>query len=252
MDSGVPIRLRLLAAFLLVAGSASAQLPAPTVSLPTKHSASEQIQPTASLLANEGVESRLEVRYAKGRLEIDANDSSLNQILNEIARQTGMKITGVVADERVFGRYGPGAPAEILASLLDGTGSNMLLKETATAAPAELILTPRIGGRTPPNPNEQGSYDDRSSGGSQSMAPALRPFQNPHPMPIAPPVSIPQTIQDAPSADSTTQPAAPPAVAQPSGGDPQSPNGVKTPQQIYEQLQLLRQQQQQQQQASPQ
>jgi hypothetical protein len=91
-----------------------------------------------------------EVTYANGLLTVAADDSSLNQILQEIARQTGMKVTGSVSDERVFGRYGPSTPARVLASLLDGTGSNMLLRETASSAPAELILTPREGGATPP------------------------------------------------------------------------------------------------------
>jgi hypothetical protein len=93
-----------------------------------------------------------EVAYAQGQLEITADNSSLNQILREIARKTGMKITGGVVDERVYGKYGPAAPAEILSILLGGTGSNMLLTETAPDVPAELILTPRMGGPTPPNP----------------------------------------------------------------------------------------------------
>jgi len=92
------------------------------------------------------------VVYLRGQLEVDADNSSLNQILHDIGRATGMKITGGVADGRVFGTYGPGAPAAILESLLDGAGVNMLLKETATGSPAELILTPRNGPATPPNP----------------------------------------------------------------------------------------------------
>jgi hypothetical protein len=91
-----------------------------------------------------------EVVYANGLLRITADNSSLNQILRSIARETGMKVTGGVRDERVFGTYGPSTPARVLASLLDGTGSNMLLRESSSNAPAELILTPRLGGATPP------------------------------------------------------------------------------------------------------
>jgi len=44
----------------------------------------------------------------------------------------------------------------------------------------------------------------------------------------------------------STTPGAPGVNAQsPGAGDPQSPNGVKTPQQIFQQLQQLQQQQQQ-------
>jgi hypothetical protein len=102
---------------------------------------------------------RAVVTYAAGMLDVRANNSSLNQILREISRLTGMKITGGVADERVFGNYGPAEPSTILATLLDGTGSNMLIRETASNAPAELVLTPRNGGATPPSPNAPG-FDD--------------------------------------------------------------------------------------------
>jgi len=113
---------------------------------------------------------RAEVRYADGLLSINANNSSLNQILREISRQTGMKITGGVREERVFGHYGPAAPADILATLIDGTATNMVLRQTASAAPEELILTPRGGGASPPNPNAPG-FDS----GDDDERPADRP-----------------------------------------------------------------------------
>ncbi len=112
--------------------------------------------------------SRANVTYANGLLTVSATNSSLNQILREISRQTGMKITGGVTDERVFGNYGPGSPATILATLLDGTGSNMLLVQSngvgSNPAPAELVLTPRHGGPTPPNPNAPGFNDGAERG----------------------------------------------------------------------------------------
>ena len=96
---------------------------------------------------------RATVTYAAGLLDVRANDSSLNSILREIARLTGMTITGGVADQRVFGNYGPAEPNTVLATLLDGTGTNLFLKEAAENSPAELVLTPRGGGPTPPSPN---------------------------------------------------------------------------------------------------
>ena len=122
-----------------------------------------------------------------------------------------MKITGGVADQRVFGKYGPGAPGGILASLLDGTGSNMMLRENAAHTPVELVLTAREGGVTPPSPNATGSEDD---------APAM---------------------DESPAQPAS--PSAPPPSTVPS--NPQSPNGVLTPQQILQQLQKLQLQQQQ-------
>jgi hypothetical protein len=169
---------------------------------------------------------RAQVTYTDGALSVSADNASLNQILRQIAADTKMKITGGVADERVFGQYGPAEPAQILAALLDGTGSNMILVHRDTDAPAELILTPRHGGATPPNPNAA-AFDDRSEvEASQPIpAPPVPPQGNPTAQPIG---------EGTPAGTIPTN-----------GSQPDSPNGVKTPQQIYEQLQRMRQQQQQ-------
>lgn len=150
-----------------------------------------------------------QVTYAGGQLFVSANNSSLNQILHKIGHETGMKITGGVTDERVFGQYGPASPAKVLGQLLDGTGSNMLFLHATTAAPAELVLTPRHGGPTPPNPE------------------AYR--EDPPLPPVRPQYPIMPAEENGPP-----RPAA-----------PQSPNAIKTPQQIYQQLQRMHRQQQQ-------
>ncbi|WP_158944888.1 hypothetical protein [Granulicella sp. S190] len=139
-----------------------------------------------------------------------------------------MKITGGVIDERVFGQYGPAEPAQILAQLLDGTGSNMLLIHRDGAAPAELILTPRQGGPTPPNPNAS-TFDDKPD----SEQPQQSSEQS------APTAEVPPGNTTVPP----IVPATPNAAVPADGSQPDSPNGVKTPQQIYEQLQRIRQQQ---------
>jgi hypothetical protein len=153
------------------------------------------------------------VAYANGQLTVTASNSSLNQILRDIAHETGMKITGGVTDERVFGQYGPAAPSKVLDALLDGTGSNMILVHATAATPAELVLTPRQGGVTPPNPNA--FHED------------LPPPRPQYPI-------TPQPEGNSREAPANAEPA-------------RSPNEVKTPQQIYEQLERMRQQQQQQQ-----
>lgn len=106
---------------------------------------------------------RAKITYNAGLLNVEADNSSLNGILHDIAVATGMKITGGVADQRVFGNYGPAEPSTILTTLLDGTGSNMLLRETASNGPAELILTPRNGGASPPSPNNYSGDEDMSN-----------------------------------------------------------------------------------------
>lgn len=193
----------------LRAKSSAATLPAtpPTAQLP----AAPALPPTPSQLPAHPAD----VTYASGLLTVSASNSSLNQILREIARETGLKISGGVLDERVFGQYGPAPTAQILNTLLAGTSSNMLLVESNGTAPAELILTPREGGPSPPNPNAA-AFDDSDSSGDASR-PAFQPAGS-----------------GAAVGEGSPAPAA----------QPLSPNGVKTPQQIYDELQRLRQQQQ--------
>ena len=186
---------------------------------------------------------RATVTLANNLLTVSASNSSLNQILREIARQTTMKITGGVADERVFGTYGPGSPAQILTALLDGTGSNMLLVQSPTHHLAELILTPRHGGVTPPNPNSA-AFNDATEPTEISAQPDSRPVAGPsqsQPIPAQPtePVS---PAQAAAFPSLSPDPATNPQPAQPDATTQDNPNGVKTPQQIFEQLQRLHQQ----------
>lgn len=173
---------------------------------------------------------RAEVTYTAGKLTVSANNSSLNQILEEIAGKTGMKITGAVVDERVFGQYGPDVPAKIIDALLDGTGSNVLLVQATSATPAELILTPRNGGPTPPDPNAAARAAREAA--QYTPPPPARPDY---------PVPPPHAAAPAANAEGNT------GGTRPGTGTPESPNAVKTPQQIFEQLQRIRQQQQQQQ-----
>jgi hypothetical protein len=187
------------------------------------------------------------VTYAHGELAVQADNASLNQILREISRETGIKITGGVAEERVFGKYGPSPAAEVLASLLDGTGSNLLLIQSDATSPGELILTPRHGGVTPPNPNAPG-FDDDTAGGDEAPPQQPAPSEPPHTRFTSPPSPVPSSNGIAPA---TGQPDAAPAPAA-NGTDATDPNAVKTPQQIFEQLQRLRQQSQPQQQPRPQ
>ena len=207
----------------------------PTIASPAYTPAAAYVAPTPS------APKRAQITYTDTLLTVSATNSSLNQILREIARQTGMKITGGVNDERVFGTYGPAAPAKVLATLLDGTGSNVLIVQSPAdgpvGPPVELVLTPRHGGPTPPNPNAPGFSDGADRQGSSPVGP----------VPPLPPYAGPSQIQ--PASASTPVPGTPPASADTPAGpattQDQSPNGVKTPQQIYEQLLRLRQQSQQ-------
>jgi hypothetical protein len=238
MNRFAPIRLATIASLAFSASLLPAQSPQATQPAPAQaQSTLPATQPTATpeappvpLTPSQRPPTRAHITYTNGALSVSANNASLNQILRQIASDTGMKITGGVTEERVFGQYGPDDPAQILAELLDGTSSNMMLVHRDPDAPAELILTPRQGSPTPPNPNAH-TFDDRSQA---QEAPAA---EQPQPASAPPPQSNPGIPPVDPGAAAGSSPANP--------SQPDSPNGVKTPQQIYEQLQRMRQQQQQ-------
>lgn len=241
MRSSLPTRFAAVASLALSTLLAAQSRPAPQAkpaagtpaTLPaTPPTTVPELPPTpAQLPAHQA-----DVTYANGVLSVSASNSSLNQILHDISRQTGMKITGGVVDERVFGQYGPSSASQVLATLLDGTGSNMFLVQSGGPAPAELILTPRQGGPSPPNPNAMAMDDPEQPEDRGPGRLPQAPYKSLSPNQGAPANSQPVEY---PASETTRQ--------------PDSPNGVKTPQQIYDQLQRLRQQQQQQQQqANPQ
>jgi hypothetical protein len=159
------------------------------------------------------------IDLAAGKLTVQADNSSLTAILNQVSTSAGMTIDGLNKDVRVFGTYGPGDPREILSALLDGTGYNVLMfGKTTTGTPSQLTLTPR-GAAIPAgqasgvhNAVMQNQDDDEDAGPTQ--------------------------YQDAPAAT-------PPQGVTP----PPNPNGgVRSPQQMLQELQQMHQQQQQQQQ----
>ena len=186
------------------------------------------------------------VDYSGGLLTVTAENSSLNQILREISRLSNLKITGGVADERVYGTYGPAPLPAVLATLLNGTGSNMLLIQDASAAPQELVLTPRQGGASPPNPMASRDVEEQIDFPPQ-LTPHLSNIPNAPPQrenPARPqqwtPSAIP--ISNIPPPGEPV-PINPPVTTTPDTTTEQSPNGVKTPQQIYDQLIKMQQQQ---------
>jgi len=186
------------------------------------------------------------ITYNNGTLTVKTQNSSLNQILREISRKTGMSITGGVSEERVFGTYGPAPAGEVLRQLLDGTKSNMLYQEATATAPAHLTLTARQGAVTPPNVFSAAA--DRSGNNEDEpvipRSDAVRPGPQPGPSGYGQPPQQPSGQQDG-----AQQPLPPPSDASTPDSNTQqqqqqqTPNGVKTPEQLLQQLMQMRQQQ---------
>ncbi len=174
-----------------------------------------------------------EVILTHDLIQIRADNSSLNQILRSISHITGLKITGGVEEQRVFGTYGPGTLSTILATLLDGTGANILLLGGSADTPPELVLTPRAGGPEPPGPNSPAyaMYDDATDRATRVAPSAPRPPVT-NPAPPNPAVST-----TAPAASATTA-SVPPA--------PGAPAKVLTPEMVMQELLQMQAQQDQQ------
>ena len=150
-------------------------------------------------------------------LRIEAENSSLQQILKDFSTATGAQVDGMAADERVFGSFGPGQARDVLTQLLQGSGYNVIMiGDRGQGAPRQIVLSVRqAAGAQPAAANNPASSNDDD-------AEAEEPPQPPQPPQGAP---VPPF-----------RPGFPP-------GGPQ-----RTPQQINPQEQQQRQQQMQQQQ----
>jgi hypothetical protein len=153
------------------------------------------------------------VQNQNGLLTVKAYNSSLNQILRAITRETGLVVNGGVADERVYGDYGPARLQTLLITLLDGSNSNILYMPAAADQPSRLTLTPRGGGAVPPPPSATANDDllpdgpgDGSDSSAQSQQPAVQTNVQPNP---APQPNVPAAAGATPAATPAAGPAPP-------------------------------------------
>ena len=194
------------------------------------------------------------VHFENGLLTVTASNASLNAILHEVAHTTGMKITGSVPEDRVFGTYGPESPERVLTTLLDGTGTNILILSNQANQPLQLVLTRRSGGITPPDPTaaqdvpEDEDADDVAPARSVSPTQAV-PVNRSHRSqqsttrtpPGNPPSEVTQPVVFAPIGATTPASTATTTPVNPDDANDPGTESVKTPEQIFEQLQRLQQ-----------
>lgn len=162
------------------------------------------------------------IDFAGGTLTIRAANSSLRAILNDLQARTGTKINGLTGDERIYGVYGPGNAQAVLASLLDDSGYNVLISgRNADGAPRAIELSSRTA--------------------VQAAAPAAT-------------TGMTQAAEETDDSDDTDSSAAPATFAAPAQPLPAptapaasgTPAQIKTPQQLLQELQQMRQNAQQQ------
>ena len=95
-------------------------------------------------------------------LRIDAQNSSLQQILRDFSTASGAQVEGMGSDQRVFGAYGPGLARDVLSQLLQGTGYNVIMiGDQGQGAPRQIVLSARVaGGGQPAATNNPASSND--------------------------------------------------------------------------------------------
>lgn len=85
-----------------------------------------------------------EVLWDGRTMAIQANNASLQQILQQIAAKTGARLEGALPDGRIFGQYGPGSGCEVIAELLKSSGYNLAMTGSpGTDRPLRIILSAR-------------------------------------------------------------------------------------------------------------
>lgn len=114
-------------------------------------------------------------------LEIEASNSSLKQILQQVAVDTGAKLEGLTQDQRIFGTYGPGPARDVLSKLLDGSGYNVLMIGGEDSdAPAEVVLTVSspASSQTAANNRSRSNPEDDDAPPEPEPPPMKTPFGN--------------------------------------------------------------------------
>jgi hypothetical protein len=132
------------------------------------------------------------VTFADGQITVNAQNSDLSAILQQIGRTTGISIEGLGKSTRVFGVYGPASPRDVLTDLLAGSGYNFVLLGGGNgSAPAKLVLSEKTAGPLPSANGAPAAADDADSDDADQEP--LGPGAIPHPSPQFTDDSDPQT-----------------------------------------------------------
>ena len=174
-----------------------------------------------------------QVSYQDGLLTIVAPNSTLGDILRGVRKHTAADIEiPATASERVVTRLGPGPAREVMAELLNGSRFNYIL--LGSAVDANLLVRVVLVAKTGPDtPNSQPASADNNAAKPPDVAAA-----------DAPDADATEDAADD-TADQGTADAEQPAAV------PADQPGVKTPQQMLQEMQQRQLQMQQQQPGQP-
>ena len=178
--------------------------------------------------------SQPQVSYQNGQLSIVAPNSTLGDILRAVRKQTAAEMDiPTNATERVVTHLGPGPARDVMAELLNGSRFNYVLLGSQSDANllTRVVLVAKSGSDTPgpnPQPGQPGVNQPPNTTMPQDAANVQA---EPEPQDTAD--ETPEENQD--QANEVEQPA------------PPEPPGIKTPQQLLQEMQQRQLQMQQQQ-----
>jgi hypothetical protein len=170
-----------------------------------------------------------EVTYQEGMLTIVAPNSTLGDILRSVRKHTSAEIeVPPTASERVVTRLGPAPAREVMADLLNGSRFNYILLGSPEDANAltRVVLVAKTSD-TPPAASAQAENTPPTPG-----TPGAQPPADAQDVETAPDDGPEESTGPEQSAADTEQPAN------------QDQNGVKTPQQLLQEMQQRQQQMQ--------
>jgi hypothetical protein len=192
-----------------------------------------QATPPPELTPEQGPSSPPEVTFQGGQLMILARNSTMGDVLNAVRQKTGAAVEmPTVSNERVVGQFGPGAPRDVIAQLLNGSHYDYVLVGSPAdpGALKKIVLMAKASG---PEPVPLAVQSNNQS-----------PDENLQSVP-----EVENDTSDESSNDNMSQPDNQPTEdeSQADQSDQQqNVPPVKTPEQLLRELQQQQQQQQQQ------
>lgn len=206
-----PVAAALFAACMLLPGtavtaqasSAPAAVPAqkPTAAASGNHLSGAQPAPAATPTHPKPPDwpannhpSEATVAWDSLGLRIVASNSSLAQILKDVAAKTGATLEGMGQDERIFGAYGPAPARDVLTQLLDGSGYNVLMiGDLGEGTPRRIVLSAR-----PTGPAQLAGSPSTSNDEETDAEPQPQPEPQPPPVREGSPPGMPLRPQPMP------------------------------------------------------
>jgi len=202
--------------------------------------ASSPVQPAPEVTPEHGPASPPQVSLQGGQLTIVARNSTMSDVLNAVKQKTGANVDMPAGSgERVVGQFGPGAPRDVMAQLLNGSHYDYVLLGSAADPHAlkKIVLMAKSNGPEPPPTPQQ----NQQQGENENLQ-AVPEVENENPVETGGEATpnMQEQQQEEPQPDQGDQ-----------SQEQQNGPVVKTPEQLLRELQQQQQQQQQNQNGPP-